>query len=838
MYKVNSKKAINRLTRGALSGNKTRNIIAVAAIALTAMLFTALFTVGSGMIENIQRQTMRQAGGDGMAVLKYITDEQYEAVRDHELIDEISYNRLMCSSVNDPELIKRRGELYYMDDTAIKLGFCEPVEGHKPTAENEIMMDTTAIRLLGIEQRIGEPVTLSITVHGEDITREFVLSGWWEADPVFNASIMITSRAYMEAHADELQNTFGENGDMTGTINSYIMFKNSFGLQEKLERVITESGYSMDENAQNYIASNVNWSYLSTNFDLSPGIIAAALAGILVVVFTGYLIIYNVFQISVIKDIRFYGLLKTIGTTGRQIKKLIRRQAAALAVIGVPIGLILGYLIGKQLVPLIMEQSAYAASDYTTSANPVIFIGSAVFAVVTVFIGTNKPGRIAAKVSPVEAVRYTETADGKHKRRSARKGAGILRMAAANLGRNKKSAVPVIVSLSLSLVLFNTVYTFSLGFDMDKFLSKFVDSDFLIAHASYFSYIYSGTDTALSESMISAVSEQPGFTEGGRIYANVRDAEYFSVKTDDPAESDCVVYGLDDFPLGELEIIEGELDPEKLKSGKYIIEGVRLDDNNRPIWESAKYEIGDKVTLSNHRGSGGTAAQNEYSEYEYEVMAKAAIHYYTNSCGIQYSNSFYLPSEVYFTMVDDPAVMNYWFDVEDGGEDAMESFLKSYTETVEPMMSYSSKTTRASQFEGMRNMILVVGGSLSVVIGLIGVLNFVNSVMTSIISRRREFAVLSAVGMTVKQQRRMLILESLFCAMAAAAAGTALSAGFSALAAGTIAESLWFFTYKFTLAPVLASIPVLAAVSVILPVIVFSRIGKQSVVDRLRENEG
>ena len=189
-------------------------------------------------------------------------------------------------------------------------------------------------------------------------------------------------------------------------------------------------------------------------------------------------------------------------------------------------------------------------------------------------------------------------------------------------------------------------------------------------------------------------------------------------------------------------------------------------------------------------------------------------------------------------MVDDPAVMNYWFDVEDGGEDAMESFLKSYTETVEPMMSYSSKTTRASQFEGMRNMILVVGGSLSVVIGLIGVLNFVNSVMTSIISRRREFAVLSAVGMTVKQQRRMLILESLFCAMAAAAAGTALSAGFSALAAGTIAESLWFFTYKFTLAPVLASIPVLAAVSVILPVIVFSRIGKQSVVDRLRENEG
>ncbi len=838
MYKVNSKKAINRLTKGTLSGNKTRNIIAMAAIALTAMLFTALFTVGSGMIENIQRQTMRQAGGDGMAVLKYITDEQYEAVKTHELIDEISYNRLMCSSVNDPELIKRRGELYYMDDTAIKLSFCEPVEGHKPMAENEIMMDTTTIKLLGIEQRIGAPVTLSITIHGENILREFALSGWWEADPVFNVSIMITSRAYMEAHADELQNTFGADGDMTGTINSYIMFKSSFGIQEKLDRVITESGYSTDENAQNYIASNVNWSYLSTNFDLSPGIIAAALAGILVVVFTGYLIIFNVFQISVIKDIRFYGLLKTIGTTGKQIKKLIHRQVAVLAAAGVPIGLILGYLIGKQLVPVIMEQSAYAALDYTTSANPVIFIGSAVFAAITVFIGSNKPGRIAAKVSPVEAVRYTETSCDKHKQRASRRSAGIFRMAAANLGRNKKSTIPVIVSLSLSLVIFNAVYTFSLGFDMDKFLSKFADSDFLIAHASYFNYTYSGTDTTLSESMIAAVSEQPGFTEGGRIYSNVRDAEYFSVKTEDPAQSDCAVYGLDDFPLSELEILEGELDPEKLRSGKYIIEGVRLDDNNRPVWESAKYEIGDKVTLSNHRGSGETSAQNGYNEYEYEVMAKTAIHYYTNSCGVWYSNSFYLPSEVYFTMVDDPAVMNYWFDVDDSEEKAMESFLESYTESAEPMMGYSSKATRASQFEGMRNMILIVGGSLSVVIGLIGVLNFVNSVMTSIISRRREFAVLQAIGMTSAQLRKMLICESLCYTALAAMSGTVLSGAFSAGAARILSETLWFFTYKFTLMPVLAAVPLFILVSLILPVIVITRVTKQSVVERLRENEG
>ena len=92
---------------------------------------------------------MRQAGGDGMGVLKYITDEEYSKIKDHELIEDISYNRLMSSSVDNPELIKRHGELYYMDDTAMKLGFCEPTEGHKPQTADEIIMATKTIKRSG-----------------------------------------------------------------------------------------------------------------------------------------------------------------------------------------------------------------------------------------------------------------------------------------------------------------------------------------------------------------------------------------------------------------------------------------------------------------------------------------------------------------------------------------------------------------------------------------------------------------------------------------------------------------------------------------------------------------
>ena len=110
---------------------------------------------------------------------------------------------------------------------------------------------------------------------------------------------------------------------------------------------------------------------------------------LLLIIFTGYLIIYNVFQISVTNDIRFYGLLKTIGTTGRQLKRIVRQQALILSLIGIPFGLLLGFVIGNKLTPVIMAQLSYKNTFVTF--NPWIFIGAALFALVTVFLSCARP---------------------------------------------------------------------------------------------------------------------------------------------------------------------------------------------------------------------------------------------------------------------------------------------------------------------------------------------------------------------------------------------------------------------------------------------------------------
>ncbi len=882
MFKVKNKKVIRRIADKSFVANRTRNIIAVIAIALTSVLFTALFTTGSGVVENFQRQTMRQAGGDGMGVLKYITDEEYEKMKDHELIEEISYNRLLCDAVENEELLKRHGELYYMDDVGMKLGFCEPEEGHKPEAENEIIMDTKTIRMLGIEQKVGEKVTLDLFVHGKSVSRDFVLSGWWEADPVFNVSIMVTSRAYVDAHIDELYNSYKENYELTGVINSYLMFRNSLNLDKKLERVIVESGFSMDENDDNFIGSNVNWSYIAANFSMDFNTIVGIGAALLLIILTGYLIIYNIFQISVVRDIRFYGLLKTIGTTGKQIKKLIRRQALLLACIGIPIGLIAGYLIGCGLVPVItksilIDGEAYVAS---TSANPLIFIGSAIFSFLTVGISTEKPGKIAARVSPVEAVRFTEgnggrrvrlkkgrtdaaanKKEGKPEGHRAVKGENrtggkkriffrskMSSMAAANLGRDKKRTLLVVLSMALSLVLFNTIYTFSIGFDMDKYLSKFLESDFLVAHSAYFNYRYSGIEESIPESMIEDILKNPAVEENGRIYSNIRDTEFFTAEPGTKEDvryqgnrlSDgtmgCVVYGMEDFPFENLEVIEGEIDMEKLKTGKYILEGITCDDDGNPYWETSHYDIGDKVILHNYKGISDVRNENEYMTYEYEVMAKVKVGYYTSSCRVTFDYTFYLPAEAYVQMTARPGIMSFIYNVKDGAEKEMETFLKSYTENEEPLMNYSSKETSLAEFEGLRNMILLIGSSLSFIIGLVGILNFINSMLTSIIARRREFAVLQSIGMTSGQLRRMLVTEGLLYTAAASAAALVLGSAMSFLVAGQMLSNLWFYSYRFTLLPLAIIIPVLFILGISIPGAMLKSVERQSVVERIRED--
>lgn len=836
MIKVDNKKALSKLASKSFKASRTRNIFAVIAIALTSILFTTLFTLGIGAVENFQRQTMRMAGGDGHASLKYLNDKQYDAVKNNKLINTISYNKILADSVNNPELLKRRGELWYYDDNALKLCFCEPTAGKRPTAENEIMMDTLTMQLMDIPHEIGSKVTLELSVRGEEITRDFVLSGWWEGDNAFKSSLLLTSESYMTAHADELYYSYYDDTSMVGTINPLILFKNTFDLQGKLDTLIQESGFSSVEGSPDYVASNLNWSYISSGMTVDPSIVLGVIAAIVLIIFTGYLIIYNIFQISVIRDIRFYGLLKTIGTTSKQIRKILSKQVLILTVIGIPIGLIFGFILGKMLVPMLMGITTFSKfNDLDVKANPIIFIASALFAVITVIISIRKPAKIASSVSPVEAVRYTDTQNKQKNRKKSTDGGKIHKMSLSNLGRSKKRTVLVILSLSLSIVLLNTVFTVVSGFSIEKFVSRSVASDYRIFHADLLNFEYRGHDNEVTPDIMADIKNIEGFEEGGKIYFSLSD--YITSLTDKESKekgSYVPVYGIDSFVAeNTFQLLEGVFDPEKFKSGDYIIEAVAVDDNGIP-YNNGFLTVGEKVELNIQKNSDDPGFSKEYT-----VMAKIKERTSILDCGVSFGTrqNLYISTDQYEKVFDDPAVMSYLFNVESDKETDTDSFLQNYTDNVQPVYSFSSKASTIKEFEDMTSMITMVGGALSIVIGIIGIINFINSTMTGIITRKREFAMLQSIGMTDRQLKLMLVAEGIYYAAFTSITSFILGVLSSAVIVKGIIGQLWFFDYKFIIMPIIIMIPILIIMGILIPLISLKFSNNQSIVERLREVE-
>ncbi len=870
MRKVKNKKVIRRLANKSFRSNQTRNMIAVLAIALTTMLFTTIFTIGLGTIESFQLSTMRQSGGNCHGVFKNLTWEQYDRLKDHPSIKECAPCILAAEDIKNPEFLKRHVEAWYMPAYHYPHCFLNIIDGKAPEKPQEILMDDMSLQLLGLPAKAGQEVTLEMQLGSsreETIPRTFYVSGVLQSDPAFNVGFAIVSDAYLDTYADELTYTYDKDYSRVGAIRMDVNFSNSLGIQKNLDKVIRDCGYSTDETQKDYIESNANWAYISDGAEADPMTMAAMAAGLLLVLFTGYLIIYNVFQISVMKDIRYYGLLKTVGTTGRQVKKILRHQAIWLSVLGIPLGILAGFFIGKGIVPSIIASSAIQA-ETQVSFHPLILVGATLFSALTVSISIGKPSRIAAKVSPVEAVRYTDNTQHKKKNpkpKKSTKGGRISRMALASLSWNRGRTTVVIISLSLAIILLNSVFTLTDSFDMDMYLKRFSTFDVLIGNARYFGMdTYRGsTDTTidtenLSDSFIDACAAQDGFQEAGRIYGSGRigldtttyqappsakqdeNGNFYEItngiKIEYKTDQDGILwdhtflYGLDDLPLRTVEVWKGETDIDKIRAklstGKYILCGVQTDDNDVPMEEKVMHLPGDQITL----------VQPDGTKRQFEVLSLIKINYYGISCRRWEAFAYYTTSDIFREMESDKYLMSCAIDVADDKETDFVQFVEQYTTTQEPLMSYESKQTYLKEFSKMTDLFILIGGVLSFVIGMIGILNFINTILTGIVSRQKEFAMMEAIGMTKRQLTRMLILEGLYYAGITIAASLTVGCLFSLTVVRVLADGIWFMQYHFVLGPMLAVYPFLLVLSMLIPYLVYLPQRKMDVVYCLTDN--
>ncbi len=868
--KVSNQKCILRISLKNMKATKARNLIAVIAIALTTLLFTALFTIIMSISLAFEQSNFRMVGTSSHGEFKRLTKEQYELLRDDEGIKEYGLRRIVGIGC-DEVLLKNYTEISFMDENTAKWGFTTPTTGHLPKeGTNEAAADTRVLQALQVPLELGTEFSVTMDVDGTETTESFVLCGWWEYDMASPASNVLIPHSRGEEIFQKLNTQFFDN-----SIGSYmltVMLKDSRDIYGEMTAILEKHGFtSTDRAAENYISVGVNWGYMSEGVfaDLDAGTAAAMALMLLLIIFTGYLIIYNIFRISVSNEIRHYGMLKTIGTTGKQIRCIILMQAMVLSAVGIPIGMLLGWGSGALLTPIVIRE-LNTAQDAGISISPLIFVFSAVFAVITVLISCFRPGRLAAAVSPIEALRYTEAASQK-KFRTGKKGTSLFGMAAANLAGSKGKTILTIVSLSLSVVLFTLTITFTNSFSVEKYLSDIV-ADFQISSAEYFNASASWEpETAISEEEISLFSALEGILGEGMMYGTgdspralfdevvvrerlirfgydeVEQEEYIkynaSEKYSGKVEDIIQILGMDSYCAGKFEVIEGE------------VSRLYEEDNTVAVESDSAFNIGDSVLVSyldkvefvnTQTGEIYTDVEEideaelpyidfnrEYHEEEYTVVAKVD---YPHALGYRYyaGEYFFVSTEEMLANIPDAAPLHYIFDVEEEVEAEIEAFVAEYTENS--MLDYESKAVVAKEFESFKNMFLILGSALSFVVALVGMLNFINIVLTGIISRRKELATLQAIGMTGTQLRTMLIYEGLFYTAGAALVSVALS--LLTIPMSTVLEKMfWFCEYRFTMLPLVVTVPVFAVMGVIVPSITYMILTRKSVVERLRETE-
>ncbi len=225
----------------------------------------------------------------------------------------------------------------------------------------------------------------------------------------------------------------------------------------------------------------------------------------------------------------------------------------------------------------------------TVSASPWIFVGAGLFSLLTVFLSCARPARMAAKVSPVEAVRYTEGGRSKRAKKKGRTNFSLFHMAAANLGRSRGKTVVTILSLTLAVVLLQMTAVFTNGFDMNKYLQDKAACDFILAGGGYFEnnvFTWDTGSNVLPQEVIDEVSSQVPVSQGGRILGQLDAIQEFcpedwyqkqllhwgnsqetvedlldhAIRTEDGRVMDRVLtYGMDPFALDTLTVVEGDL---------------------------------------------------------------------------------------------------------------------------------------------------------------------------------------------------------------------------------------------------------------------------------------
>lgn len=861
----NEKKIMKEMVQGNLKVHRKRNLLLVLAITLTTILFTSVLEIGFGGMQSIQETQLKLSGMKADAELRFLDKEQFQKVQNSDLFESVG-GRVPIALMEGET--KRPIEIDYLDKAGMEAYYLSLEEGKMPEDEKEVLLSEQALEELGIKKEVGSHVPVSFTLRGQEYNFDMRLSGWYKGGPKVN--FLIVSETFLEHNPEVSENTYDIDKEILGTYYASVCVKNTGNIEQNLKEYAESLG-AQTENADgnNYVNVAVNPMLYSEDGNTGVGLSIVFFGALFIL--CGYLLIYNIFDIGVMQDIQEFGIMKTIGMTSKQIKRLMRRQMLLLSLIGIPIGLVVGYGLGALLLPVILKNWEYSEEELTIvqSVHPAIFILTVFFVLITVFLSMRRPSKRAAKYSAIETAKYTEV-----KKKTAEKDIhSIKNIARSNLQRNRKRTVLVFTSLILSVVFVNSLWIISNSFDEEKYVNVQMRRDYLVASTDTLnpSIGYVKPSASLNEEAIQELEKNAMIKNGTKLYKNAIDASVYnfdisfdwgvevidvkipSIEIDGVITNSattnygtltlgkdkkpiCNVCGISENFLGKIEILEGEKNiisiKEKLKSGDYILVGIRANDNGKPSTDGIEIspKVGDVVTIYK---DGKPLKEVEVLSQILVIDSEQISGGSSTGGGTILGPWFYLSECLFKELYGEGNLVNYSFDADENDAPAVNRMLQDISEKF-TNVGFETTEQRHSEIENYKMLVRILCVLIGGILGVIGIVNLVNIIFTNLIVRNREFATFRSIGATKKQLRELIIRESVGYVFYAAIGGFILATLISMTAVRGICSSIWLFTFQFTLFPAATIIVLYLIISIIASEVGIYLWEKGSITEHLR----
>ena len=827
---MKEKQAINLLVKRLNRKNKLRNIIIIIAIVLTSVLLSVLFTVAFSTKQLLLRQSLKEIGTEAEGCYRGVTSSEYEVIEKSNKFDDISYDIFVGNAINQ-EFLGNIVETRYIEETAADWCFCKLTQGTFPQEVDEIVVDNIFLRYMGGEYSVGDSISLELQIDDAIRTMTFVISGIYEGNEVLGVSEIYVSKAFLDEvlyqiHSEEeWKNLSEQTGKLNiGLRNAFCRVNNEEDVENYLLQTWMECGFTEKPSI------SVNWVYLSENVDI--GLVAFVIGLVFLIGFAGYLIIYNVFYISIMNDVQFYGRLKVIGLDNKQMRAILNKQAFQMFLTGMPIGMGVGYIFGLVLVPRILSLMGDCMQS-TVVIVPSAFLLCIFFTGVTVWVSIQKPLHIMEKIDPIQSVNYTSVSV---KKVETKKRFTIRKIAQRNIQRDKKKNSLVKTSITLVLMLFIFTVTLVKSIDFKNFKKMEIPCDIYVTSQAFMKdlEIVNLEENTVSdlETIISNGNISPYYyyntihfpSKSAELAINELCDEYASGK--DMLMVTEHRYYLDQNTIQKFNVKEGEIDYNKWKSGEYVIVIADMGEN----YDGSAYHAGDKIELADY-SQETTLLKNDNGEVEfiglpkreYEVMA-VVDYYYSLSIKSkpQKDVSTILPISELENHSGDVRLFAIGVDTNQLEDDTEK--VDYYVKNVASKLSYKSALQVKAEYERFRIVIILLCTALTIVIGLLSIINLFNNEVTSIIERQKEFRTMWAIGITSKQNIAMLRYENLYIVSEAVLVGLVAGEIFAGVGLTKVSKSFAWISYQFTVFPIFGIILIYAIIIVLLPTILYGKL--------------